>query len=51
LPDPDRLLIVTKVIPERWAASQDEGSGSKRVRINVKPCKQYNEKIVTPHLI
>ena len=50
MPDPDTLLMVTKVIRERWAAWLGEDSGSKLVKINRKPCKQYNEKIVTPHL-
>jgi len=50
LPDPDTLLIVTKVILERWPHDWGKDSGSKPVKINRKPCKQYNEKIVTPHL-
>jgi hypothetical protein len=51
LPCPDRLLIVTKVIGEGLAANLGEDGGSKPVQIDGKPCKQYNEKIVTPHLI
>jgi len=33
------------------AASLGKDCGSKLVQLNGKPCKQYNEKIVTPHLI
>ena len=43
--------MVTKVISEPWnTKAGDDGPGSNRVQADRKPCKQYNEKIVTPHL-
>jgi hypothetical protein len=39
--------MVTKVIQ---AGRLDDDSSAKPVQVNSKPCKQYNEKIVTPHL-
>jgi hypothetical protein len=42
--------MVTKVIPAAGPDAWTTIPAPKPVQIDSEPCKQYNEKIVTPHL-